>query len=104
MFPKCGLDTVLDIVVLCVVVSRWYRLRSRNNPINIHHMVETHMATLIIENRNISRENITTYRMEQKTEFMFNTEHVTFLQSKFLSWCMLHCCLIMSITFQVLLL
>ena len=56
-FPQCGLYYHLTqflifcvVMVLYVVVSRWYRLRSRNNPINIHHIVETHVA------RNLDRE------------------------------------------------
>ena len=57
MFPQCGLYySLTQFLVLCVVmvvymvVSRWYRLRSRNNPINIYQIVETHVA------RNIDRE------------------------------------------------
>ena len=32
------------VMVLYVVVSRWYRLRSRNNPINIHLIADIHIG------------------------------------------------------------
>ena len=64
MFPKCGLYYCLTqflilcaVMVLYVVVSRWYRLRSRNNPINIHHIVETHVARNLDREQEYLREN-----------------------------------------------
>ena len=69
-FPQCGLYYCLMwfmmscvVMVLYMVVSRWYRLRSRNSPINIHLIVETHVAhnfdreqeyLMIRENNNFS--------------------------------------------------
>ena len=63
-FPQCGLYYCLTrfmmscvVMVLYVVVSRWYRLRSRNNPINIHHIVETHVARNLDREQEYLREN-----------------------------------------------
>ena len=64
MFPKCSLYYCLTqflilcvVMVLYVVVSRWYRLRSRNNPINIHLIVETHVARNLDREQEYLREN-----------------------------------------------
>ena len=67
-FPQCGLYYCLArfvmlcvVMVLYVVVSRWYRLRSRNNPINIHLIVETHVARNIDREQEYLRENNNSY-------------------------------------------
>ena len=64
IFPQCGLYyCLMQLLILCVVmvlyvvVSRWYRLRSRNNPINIHLIVETHVARNLDREQEYLREN-----------------------------------------------
>ena len=75
MFPKCSLYYCLTqlliscvVMVLYVVVSRWYRLRSRNNPINIYNVVETHVARNLDREQEYFRENdITTHSISYGT-------------------------------------